>query len=110
MIAHHCFQLRGQAQFRQPDRGLISFKHGRGKLQIQQPVLGIFGCRAIVKHKKPRVGLLPQHAVFQPELVVRDFDFGDPRQIHSFKRLAHVAVRIIPKDDPVIVELPLEAG
>jgi len=48
---------------------------------------------------------LSQHLVFQPELVICDLNLRDIGKIYGLERVAHVSVCIVPKDNPVIIEL-----
>ena len=109
MVAHDVLELRGQAQLGQPDRRLVGLEHGMGQLQVQQPVVLHLRLRPVVEDQELLLRLLPQHPVFQPELVVGDLDLFHAVQRHRLELVPHVARGIVPEDDPVLLEQALQS-
>ena len=110
MLAHHAFEFRRQAKLGEPDRGLIGFEHSRGELHIEQPVLGKRWLGAVLIEKKAGLRFLPEHTVFQAELIIGDLDLLHTVECERIKRLAHVPVAVIPEDNALGVEQACKAG
>ena len=106
------FILRRNTKISHPDRRLIGAEHGAGQLHIQQPVLRHRRLGAVLIEQKPRLRLLPQHAVFQAEFVVGDLHLGHAGQVHRIERCAQIAGGVIPEDDAIALVLiePHQAG
>ena len=105
MLLQQRIALRPQAQLGQPQRHLIGAKHrATGQLHIQQPVVQIFGLRACTKKQKLLRRLPAQHAVLHAKFVVSQFDLFYVGQIQRRKLGRKFLLRVVPKDDALLVK------
>src|SRR5690606_14248083 len=108
MLPREILEADRQPQVRKPDRDLIGFEHTVPQLDVEQPVVDISRAWTVPIEQKALLRLLPQDAMLHRELAVRHLDLLDAVERQCLERLTKFVRRIVPEDDPVLVELGLE--
>jgi len=74
------------------------------KLDIEQPVIAIFRLRTGFENQELLCCLLAQQAIFEPKLIVFDFDLLYSWKANSVEVSAQRFFLVVPKDDSMLLE------